>query len=540
MHPSHPEEVDVTFYLGMYGAACVAGMLLYSSAFTIHVSGSIRASRKIHDRLISAIFGAPLRWLDSTPVGRIVARFTQDMRAIDGSLPNGLQDLMEMTVQLMLRFSAVVLFSPMFTIPGAVVLVSGIWLGQIYMKAQLSVKREMSNARSPIFSHFGGALAGITSIRAYGAEDQFKDEALGRIDKYTRTARTFYNLNRWISVRMHTLGAAFSAGLAGYLVFVRQSVDASDTGFSLTMAISFSGNILWWVRILNDFEVQGNSLERIQHYIEIEQEPAATNDKEPPAFWPASGNISVENLTARYSPDGPTVLHDISFEIQSGERVGIVGRTGSGKSSLALALLRMIVTEGDIYYDGVATNSINLHALRSNLTIISQQPELLSGTVRENLDPFGELDDEVLNSALQSAGLNVIGNKGHINLDSGVAAGGGNFSVGQRQMISLARAAVRRTKVIIMDEATAAIDYDTDAAIQKSIRTQLNGVTLIIIAHRLQSVCGADKIIVLDAGRVVEVGSPANLLRQDNGTFKSLVDESGDRDELRTLIGRKE
>ncbi|KAF8594046.1 hypothetical protein BDV93DRAFT_529547 [Ceratobasidium sp. AG-I] len=535
-HSRHTETVDVAFYLGVYGATCVVGMVLFSSAFTLHVLGSIRASRRIHERLIKSILGAPLRWLDSTPVGRIIARFTQDMRAIDGSLPNELRSLMDMTIQLMSRFIAVIVFSPAFMVPGGIVLVSGIWLGQIYMKAQLSVKREMSNTRSPIFSHFGAALAGITSIRAYRAEERFKVEALRRIDNYTRAGRTFFNLNRWISIRMHTLGATFSASLAGYLVFARRSVDASDTGFSLTMAVSFSGNILWWVRMLNEFEVQGNSLERIQHYVEIEQEPVATVDKQPPAFWPASGTIRVEDLTARYSINGPAVLHQISFEIQSGERVGIVGRTGSGKSSLTLALLRMILTDGNIYYDGIETHSVPLELLRSNITIIPQQPELLSGTVRQNLDPFGEHDDATLNSALQSAGLNTIGDERGIRLDSVVAPGGGNFSVGQRQMLSLARAIVRRTKVLIMDEATASIDHDTDAAIQKSIRTELSGVTLIVVAHRLQSICDADKIIVLDAGRIVEIGSPASLLEQDKGAFKSLVDESADREQLRAII----
>ncbi|KAG8697036.1 hypothetical protein FRC09_008111, partial [Ceratobasidium sp. 395] len=331
-----PSTVKVPFYLGVYGAICTVAVALYSWAFVIHVFGSVRASRRIHDKLVASVLGAPLRWLDSTPVGRIIARFTQDMRTIDGSLPNEFQNLTDMTIQLASRFIAVIVFSPIFTLPGAFVLVVGIWIGQIYIAAQLSVKREMSNSRSPLFSHFGAALAGITSIRAYGAEDQFRNEALKRIDKYSRPARTFYNLNRWICIRMDALGGAFAAGLAAYFVYVRTSTNASDTGFSLTMAVAFSGGILWWVRILNEFEVQGNSLERIQDYVTIEQEPEAVPEKIPPAYWPASGNITVENLVARYSTDGPAVLHGLSFEIKSGERVGVVGRTGSGKSSLTL------------------------------------------------------------------------------------------------------------------------------------------------------------------------------------------------------------
>ncbi|KAG9098020.1 hypothetical protein FS749_004906 [Ceratobasidium sp. UAMH 11750] len=537
-----PELVNVPFYLGVYGGTCAIAITLWCCAYITHVFGSLRASRRIHDKLVSSVLGAPLRWLDSTPVGRIIARFTQDMRTVDGSLPNELQSLVDMTIQLLSRFIAVIAFAPVFTLPGAIVFVVGIWIGQIYIAAQLSVKREMSNSRSPLFSHFGAALQGITSIRAYGAEEQFKNEALKRIDKYTRAARTFYNLNRWICIRMDTLGGAFAAGLAAYLVYARTSANASDTGFSLTMAVAFSGGILWWVRILNEFEVQGNSLERIQDYVTIDQEPEAVPEKVPPAYWPASGNITVENLVARYSADGPAVLHGLSFEIKSGERVGVVGRTGSGKSSLTLSLLRMIPIEGNVYYDGIPTHAINLDALRSNITIIPQQPELMSGTVRQNLDPFDEHDDAVLNAALRSAGLNTLqteDDEGYIGLDSGVSAGGGNFSLGQRQIIALARAIVRRSKVLILDEATAAIDYNTDTAIQNSIRTELNDMTLIIVAHRLQTICDADKIMVLEAGKIIEFDSPAALLQKDVGAFKSLVDESGDRDALYAMAKKQ-
>ncbi|KAF8744087.1 P-loop containing nucleoside triphosphate hydrolase protein, partial [Rhizoctonia solani] len=536
VNSGHNERVNVglaTSYLAVYGIVCGAGVIVFSGAYVIHVLGSVRASRRIHDQLIGSVLGAPLRWLDSTPIGRVIARFTQDIRSVDGSLPDGLHNLIYMTIQLISRFIAVVV--PIFTIPGAAVFVLGIWVGQIYIASQLSVKREMSNARSPLFSHFGAALQGIISIRAYNAQDQFKNEALKRIDKYTRAARTFYALNRWISIRMDALGGLFAAGLASYLVYYRTSVDASDTGFSLNMAVAFSGGIIWWVRILNEFEVQGNSLERIQDYINIEQEPESVPEKAPPAYWPASGHIVAENLTARYSKDGPAVLHGLSFEIKSGERVGVVGRTGSGKSSLTLSLLRMIPIEGNVYYDGIPTHGVNLDALRSSITIIPQQPDLMSGTVRQNLDPFDEYDDAVLNAALRSAGLDTLqseDDEGYIGLESGVSAGGGNFSLGQRQILALARAIVRRSKVLILDEATAAIDYNTDTAIQKSIRTELNDRTLIIVAHRLQTICDADKIMVLEAGKIIEFDSPAALLQKESGAFKSLVDESGDRDAL--------
>ncbi|KAJ1305460.1 hypothetical protein OPQ81_000470 [Rhizoctonia solani] len=534
-YPEHPEQVNATFYLVVYITICLSGVCMYSGAYIMHILGSVRAARQIHGRLVTSVLGAPLRWLDSTPVGRVIARFTQDIRSVDETLPLQLESFVSITYSMCSSFVIVIIFSPQFMMPGIIILAGGVWVGHIYIRSQLSVKREMSNARSPLFSHFGTSLAGITSIRAYGAEEYFKDETLKQVDKYTRAARTFYDLNRWISFRMDTLGGIFAAALAAYLVYFGSSPDASNTGFTLNRAVMLSGSIIWWVRVLNDLEIQGNSLERIQAYVEIEQEVAPVPEKVPPARWPSSGSIVVENLTARYSSDGPAVLHGLSFEIKSGERVGIVGRTGSGKSSLTLSLLRMIPIEGNIYYDGIPTHAVNLDALRTNITIIPQQPELMSGTVRQNLDPFDEHDDAFLNSALHSAGLDSIQPEGiedRIGLDSGVSAGGSNFSLGQRQILALARAIARRSKVLILDEATAAIDYNADAAIQTSIRTELNEMTLIIIAHRLQTICDADKVMVLDAGKIVEFDSPLVLLQKDNGAFKSMVDKSGDRDSL--------
>lgn len=325
--------------------------------------------------------------------------------------------------------------------------------------------------------------------------------------------------------------------------------------------MAFTTMLLWIVRIFNEFEIQGNSLERIKGYVDIEQEPKPSEAGKPPAHWPTSGSLRVENLCARYSQDGPDVLHDISFEIKSGEHVGVgesplglvssglltricipsVGRTGAGKSSLSLALLRMIPTTGRVFLDGQDISQVNLDALRNNITIIPQQPELMSGTLRQNLDPFDEHDDATLNACLRSAGLFNLQNdddEDKIGLDSAVASGGTNFSLGQRQIIALARAMVRRSKVYLLDEATASVDYKTDTAIQEVIATEFDDMTLIIVAHRLQTIMTADKILVLDAGKVVEFDSPAALLER-NGTFKALVDGSGDKDLLYEMAKRK-
>ncbi|KAF8513392.1 hypothetical protein JB92DRAFT_3116459 [Gautieria morchelliformis] len=533
-----PWAVPVSLYLTIYTIILICTILTASVSTAVYVFGSIKASRTIHRKLITSVLGTTLRWLDTVPTARIIARCTQDINAVDGPFSHSLSAVIELTLSLMVRFAAVIIFVPVFALPGIGIFLAGRFCGQLYIKAQLPIKREMSNSRSPVLAHFGAAIAGLTSIRAYGAQEAFKAESLKRINDYTRPARTYYNCNRWMSIRTDAIGSIFASSLAAYLVYGNGMRTASDSGFSLTMAVAFSSLILWWIRCLNELEVQGNSLERIEAYVNIDQEPNATDAGKPPAYWPASGALKVENLRARYSSDGPEVLHNISFEVMSGERIGVVGRTGSGKSSLTLSLLRCIPTDGDVFFDGLPTSSINLHALRSSVTIIPQQPELLTGTLRANLDPFSEHSDATLNDALRTAGLFSLQeskNASKITLDTPISSGGRNLSVGQRQILALARAIVRRSKLLILDEATSAIDYATDMIIQTALREALSDVTVITVAHRLQTIMDADKIMVLDAGNMVEFDSPANLLKKSGGFLKSLVDESGDREVLYKL-----
>ncbi|KAI0258755.1 hypothetical protein BC834DRAFT_974824 [Gloeopeniophorella convolvens] len=542
-----PSDVPFKFYIFIYCLLLAASLILHAIEYTNYVFGTIRASTAIHKNLIESVLGTTLRWLDKTPTSRVIARCTQDVRSIDGPLANQFRNVVGISSAMIVKLAGVIFFTPIFIIPGAIAFATGAWCGQIYMKAQLSIKREMSNKKAPVMGHFGASITGLVSIRAYGAQDAFRQESYGRIDNYTRAARAFYNVNRWVGIRIEFLSGLFSAALAAWLIYSpgNKSYLPSDTGFSLTMAVGFSGMIIWLVRCFNEFEVSGNSLERMKAYIDIEQEPKS---------------MSLENLLrtglrvvtfvlrnyARVTPpfDGPEVLHGVSFHIESGERVGVVGRTGSGKSSLTLSLLRCIFTEGEVYYDGRLTKDINLDALRSNITIIPQIPELLSGTLRENLDLFSEFDDATLNNALRAAGLFSLQkeeDEARITLDSQIASGGSNLSVGQRQILALARALIRGSKLLILDEATSAVDYDTDTIIQTSLRTELkNDVTLITIAHRLQTIMDADKIMVLDAGRIVEFGRPSELLKNAEGRLRAMVDESGDRDTLYEMVAKKE
>ncbi|KAH9929008.1 P-loop containing nucleoside triphosphate hydrolase protein [Epithele typhae] len=533
-------EISVWFYLAGYLGLVAAALIVYGICWSIHVYGRIRASRIIHRDLVVSVLGTTLRWLDTTPISRIITRCTSDIQGVDGSIPQMLHSLLEGSVYLTLRIVSIAIVLPIFIIPAAIVLLLGWWISSIYMRAQLSVKREMSNAQAPVLGHFGGAISGLVSIRAYGAQEAFKQESYKRMDRFTRAGLTYAALNRWVTVRVDIMGVMLTTVLAVYLTY-SANISASNAGFALAMAVGFSSYILSWLRVFNDFQVTGTSLERIHQYMVIEQEPKPTPEGVPPAYWPASGGLRVEKLSARYSREGPRVLHELSFEVKSGERIGIVGRTGSGKSSLTLSLLRCIVTEGKVFYDGLPTDGLNLDALRSNVTIIPQVPELLSGTLRQNLDPLGQHDDMTLNDALRSAGLSALQertgsgdeSRAKLTLDSEIAGGGGNLSVGQRQIIALARAMVRNSKLLILDE-----DYDTDAIIQKSLREELGkDVTVLTVAHRLQSIMDADKIMVLEAGRLVEYAPPSELLKKTGGYFRQLVDGSDDRATLYAMAG---
>ncbi|KAG8874159.1 hypothetical protein FRB97_006107 [Tulasnella sp. 331] len=502
-------DVDAVWYLCGYGLLGVLLSACWDVSFVLQVFGTIRSSRILHQKLLQTILGTPLRWIDSTPMGRVISRCTSDMQAIDGLLPSMVFQVSDVTISMFLKFASVVFYNPVSIIPGILAGTLSGMIGSLYLSAQLPIKRVMSNTKSPILSYFSAAMAGATTIRAFGQEETFKAENRKRMDHYTRPAMIFYTLNRsrtqfrWVFLdHVHKLYAD--------VAMVDSPIEHAGV----------------------------NSIERIKGYTEIDQEPKSRPSGEPSAYWPSSGSIRVEGLSARYSYDGPDVLHNLNFNIEHGERVGVVGRTGAGKSSLSLAILRLIPTSGKMYYDDVDTDSINLDALRNNITIIPQQPELMSGTLRQNLDPFGEYDDATLNSCLRSAGFFSIQDDGGVHstigLDANVTSGGANFSVGQRQIIALARAMVRRSKVYILDEATASVDYKTDAAIQRAIASEFTDMTLIIVAHRLQTVMAVDKILVLDAGHAVEFDSPSALLKK-GGMFKAMVDESGDREALYKL-----
>lgn len=449
-------------------------------------------------------------------------------------------------------------------------LIGGIYfiVGLLYLRASRELKRLNSLSLSPIYSHFTESLVGITTIRAYGVEEQFMISIYRKLDAFTSSFYFLSMSNRWLSVRIELIGAVITLFAAIFLTMNMDKIDAGMAGISLLYARSFLENVYWFIRQYTTVEMDLNSVERVQEYLEIEQEaPYIVEGGRPPAAWPTEGVIEVKDLTVSYAPELDPVLHGISFSTKTHEKVGIVGRTGSGKSTICLSFFRFLeASKGTIIIDGVDIAKVGLEDLRTKMTIIPQDAVLFNGTIRSNLDPFDEHPDEAIwdalervhlaspsdrTKALSSNASPLPSSAGDVEEDAvssvtslslQVSEGGSNFSQGQRQLLCLARALLRNSKVIIMDEATASVDFETDTKIQTTIREEFNNSTLLCIAHRLRTIIDYDRVIVLDEGKLSEYDTPYNLLfnNTENGIFKSMCEKSGEIDILKEMVQRAE
>ena len=411
-----------------------------------------------------------------------------------------------------------------------------------YISASREVKRLDSLAASPIFGGFGEALAGLPTLRAFGVGPRAAAAQRARLDAATRTHWPLMCLNRWLSVRLELLGTAvvFCAAVsAGVLL----PTSAGLAGLAITSALTLTGMLAWMVRQATELEVSMNAVERVAEWSVLPPEAPAVvpGAPRPPPGWPSAGAVSVSGLVVRYRPDLDPALRGVSFDVPGGSSLGIAGRTGSGKSTLMLALFRIVEPEaGRVTIDGLDTATLGLADLRGRgLAAVPQDPIIFGGTVRSNLDPFatarGEAEDAELWAALDAAGLGpairALGGDGSASRSSGLDArieeGGSNLSHGQRQLLCMARALRRRPRVLIMDEASSAIDPRADAALQATLRSAFKGVTTLTIAHRLATIADADSVLVLEAGRVAECGPPGVLMETPGSAFRGMVEVAG-------------
>ncbi|KAI9318952.1 P-loop containing nucleoside triphosphate hydrolase protein [Dichotomocladium elegans] len=537
------EEINVKRYLGLYFLIGVVALIITSLRSLVLFLGAIRASRRLHEQLLTKILRAKVRFFDSTPLGRIVNRFSSDMGTIDQDTSPMLSFLMYSIVATTCVVLLISFVIPGFILPGFIIAILYWFIGSYYLATSRDMKRMNSVSRSPIYVQFNESVNGVATIRAFGAQFWFLNENYKRIDNNNRPFLWMWATNRWLHARVEVLGA-FVGFVTGLVLIMSSSwVDPGLAGLCLSYSLTFTHHVLWVVRMYAVNEMNMNAIERVHEYLDIEEEaPAHIPATCPPASWPATGSIRVENLEMRYVPDGPAVLRGVSFETRPREKIGIVGRTGSGKSTLTLSLFRfMEPSRGRITIDGVDISRIGLEDLRSRLTIIPQDPVLFSGTLRSNLDPFSQHDDAELWAALKQSHLTEHQGAGEdaITLDSPVLENGSNWSQGQRQLIALARALVKRSRLIVLDEATSSVDFDTDHEIQQTIRSEFTNSSLLCIAHRIRTVADYDRILLLDQGEIKEFDTPYNLMTREGSLFRQMCERSGEFAELLAIATAK-
>ncbi|GAA5884595.1 hypothetical protein JCM3774_004798 [Rhodotorula dairenensis] len=517
-------------YYALYATIQVIASVALTAMYMVLIWGAIRASRLLHDRLTRRVFAAPFRWWDKTPLGNVLNRFSKDTEVQDTEQVENLQPVLDYSVQVLFVAIVITVVLPAFLLPAAVISFAFFCLGRLYLRNALAARKEVAAARSPLFSTLGDSTSGVTTIRAYARSDAFAARYKRQTDNYNKMQLCEEGLDRWLELRADMTGALVSFVVG--LLCLSSGLSSGITGFLISTGLEFTSRILYVVRAINKNELSLNSVQRIiQYSTQVETEEEASEKKAPPASWPDSGAIEFDDFSARYSPESEDVLKGLKLQIKAGEKVGIVGPSGCGKSTLSLALLRFIITShGSLIIDGRKLSDTNLEAIRSRITLVPQDPTLFSGTLRSNLDPTDEYDDATLWNAVKRCGI--AKSSENISLETPVASSGSNFSQGQRQLIGLARALVRSSRIIIMDEATASLDNESDELVQKVIREEFSGCTNLTVAHRLDTIIDFDRILVLRAGQVAEFDKPMVLLDRKDSAFRNMVEATGRFDEL--------
>ncbi len=506
--------------LGM--AQCVfafAGDLLFSLMF-------IQACRTLHKALLHSILRCSMGFFESTPVGRILNRFSKDIESVDSTIPETYQTLIRCTMIVLLSLVIISTSTPFFLIPFVPISIIYFFIQRFYVAATRALKRLDGVSRSPIFSHFGETLNGVSTIKAYNAQKRFTKLMQENIDKNLTYYYPLSVLARWLSCRLEFIGNIIGFLAALFAVIGRNTISPGAAGLSVTFAINITQALNWLVRMLSDFESNITSVERIKEYLDTKphEAPWTLDESVVDKSWPMDGEIKFSNYAVKYREDLDFVLKNLRCNIEPNEKIGIVGRTGAGKSSLTLALFRILESEhGKILIDNVDIKTLGLHNLRQKITIIPQDAFLFSGTLRMNIDPFGQFSDPELWDVLDKAHLKTFVEGLDKKLDFECSEGGENLSVGQRQLVCLARALLRKTKILVLDEATASVDHNTDDLIQQTIRQEFKDCTILTIAHRINTIMDSTRIMVLDKSEIVEFDTPANLLADKNSLFSSLA-----------------
>ncbi|KAK6529948.1 hypothetical protein TWF281_009098 [Arthrobotrys megalospora] len=553
------------YIAGYVGLGTAQAVFMFIFAVTLTTAGT-EASKNLMKKAMRRVLRAPMSFFDTTPLGRIVNRFSKDIDVMDNSLTDAMRMYFFTLAASVCTFVMVIVYFPWFAIALVPLGLFFIWAASFYRASAREVKRHEAVLRSDVFARFGEALNGTATIRAYGLQGQFKTAVNDAINQMNSAYFITFANQRWLSMRVDIVSIGLILTTVILVVVTRKTTNPSTSGVILSYILSIYGIIQFMVRQLAEVENAMNSTERIHYYgTQLPEEPPLRTSVTPPPNWPDKGEIIFENVKMRYREGLPLALHGLDLHVQGGERIGVVGRTGAGKSSIMTTLFRLVeLADGKITVDGVDISEIGLQDLRSKLSIIPQDPTLFQGTVRSNLDPFEEHtdlelwdalrqsylvlpEDQKLDASTSASSTDQISalpegkeastppaegqlqqqqkKKERITLDSPVVEEGLNFSLGQRQLMALARALVRGSRIIVCDEATSSVDEETDRKIQKTMAEGFGSSTVLCIAHRLRTIIKYDRVIVLDQGRIIELDTPLNLW-ESGGVFRGMCDRS--------------
>ncbi|KAI8825578.1 P-loop containing nucleoside triphosphate hydrolase protein [Fimicolochytrium jonesii] len=534
-------------YLGYYAASvAAAGVVVFAAYALLYAKTGIEGGRVLHARMLRAVMDAPASWFDTTPVGRINNRFSQDMGTIDESLVQTYVQFLYAALSVVSTLIIIVVTNPVFLtfigpLAGAYYL-----LQSYYLASSRELKRLMMIASSPVYAAASTVLPAASTIRVHGRHQAFSSRYQTLLDVNQSAFLTFLCGNKWVQIRSELLAACVVLGSCVFAVVMRERVSVGGAGLTITYAMQITGALMMLLRLFGDLQNQAVAVERVAEYTDLPTERErragdtgagfevvedATAGSVTPDDWPTAGQISFDDVSMRYRPCMPLVLSHVSFITTPGEKIGIVGRTGAGKSSLAAALFGLTpLDSGRILVDAIDTRSVDLQCIRSRFTLIPQDPALFAGSVRFNLDPTGTSGDAELWAALRAVGMHHRFSTSP-ELDTPITAT--PFSVGEKQLLCLSRALLRRSRVIVLDEATAGMDAETDAMIQAVIRSEFRDATVLTIAHRVGTIMDYDRVMVLQGGLVQELGAPADLVREPRPVAEGGVT-------FRALVGRGE
>ncbi|KAJ1419431.1 P-loop containing nucleoside triphosphate hydrolase protein [Ochromonadaceae sp. CCMP2298] len=508
------------WYLNIFAALSCGTLLFYLIRSIILANHRMVASRVLHEGLLKVTLFAPVAFFDVTPTGRVLNRFSSDLQKIDEEIAQSMSQGLNSLANVLGAVGAVAGATKgtfLVLVPPVAFFYRSVQ--KYFTGTNTAVSRLEAISRSPIYADFSQALSGMTTIRAYADSERFINGLEDGVDSNSVANMTQQAASQWLAIRLDLIGASISFFIAVLAVAVPGFIPPGSLGLALSYSFQLTSYLKFLVRMVATIESQMNAVERVKYYMDnIEEEGSdkvSLPDGDIPEDWPSKGVVTAVGLQMRYR-DGPLVLKGVDFNVKGGEKVGLAGRTGSGKSSLMVGLFRIQeLAEGSIFIDGLDTSKIPLRLLRSKLGIIPQEPVMFSASVRFNLDPFSEHSDAKIWEVLSSINM-----KEHIltmpgKLSEEVAEGGSNFSAGQRQLVCIARALLRNPKILILDEATASIDNETDALVQRMVKEQFKNCTVLTIAHRLNTIIDSDKIMVMDDGLLGEYDSPKRLLGED-------------------------